>query len=188
VFGFVDGISQPAVEGYFTDPYPGQLRVPPGIILVGEPGDTISSRPAWAKDGSFLAFRELQQLVPEFDAFLEEKAVDVPGLTRQESIDLLGARMFGRWKSVSVGSDIRSLPSDTLAEQGAPVALSPLRDDPELATDKQKNNDFTFAFPDEDIMNNQSRCPFHAHIRYVSLLRHFFAMTEFFPKQKPAQG
>ena len=169
VFGFVDGISQPAVEGFVTDPKPGQLRVPPGIILVGEPGDSeVSSRPDWAKGGSFLAFRELQQLVPEFDTFLEEKAVDVPGLTRQESVDLLGARMFGRWKSVSMNCNLQLITSNTLVKQGAPVDLSPRRDDPELGADPDRNNNFTFAFDHEDLRTDQSKCPFHAHIRYVA--------------------
>lgn len=40
--------------------------MPPGEILVGETGDSVT-RPAWAKDGSFLVFRQLKQLVPEFN-------------------------------------------------------------------------------------------------------------------------
>ena len=50
--------------------------------------------------GSFLAFRELQQLVPEFNKYLLDNAPVVPGKTLQERADLLGARMVGRWKSV----------------------------------------------------------------------------------------
>lgn len=102
-FGFLDGISQPGVEGFTTDPVNGQDVIPAGIILVGEDSD--SGHPAWAKDGSFLAFRQLQQLVPEFDKFLTDNAVFVSGInTLEEGRELLGARMMGRWKSVSLAS------------------------------------------------------------------------------------
>lgn len=98
-FGFMDGISQPAVEGFTASPLPGQKVVPAGSFLLGEVGD-LSPRPAWAKDGSFLVFRQMEQLVPEFNKFLEDHPLSVPGLTVQENSELLGARMVGRWKSV----------------------------------------------------------------------------------------
>lgn len=99
----MDGISQPGVEGFTTNPVNGQVVVPAGIILAGEDGDPTTDRPAWALDGSFLAFRQLEQLVPEFDAFLLNNAVFVTGInTTEEGAELLGARMMGRWKSVSV--------------------------------------------------------------------------------------
>ncbi|KAF8583284.1 dye-decolorizing peroxidase precursor [Ramaria rubella] len=145
-FGFMDGISQPGITGFTANPVPGQTVIDPGHILLGEAGDTIT-RPAWAKDGSFLAFRQLKQLVPEFNKFLTDNPIIEPGLTRQQGSDLLGARMVGRWKS------------------GAPVDLAPLFDDPVLAADPQRNNNFTFAHPGEDITSNQTRCPFSAHIR-----------------------
>ena len=37
------------------------------VILVGRDGDPETGRPAWAVDGSFLTFRLLNQLVPEFN-------------------------------------------------------------------------------------------------------------------------
>jgi len=46
--------------------------------------------------------------------------------------------------------------------------LSPLRDDPVLADDNTRNNDFTFDHPDVpgfDFATNQTNCPFSAHIR-----------------------
>jgi deferrochelatase/peroxidase EfeB len=104
-FGFKDGIAQPAVTG-FDSGNPGQTFVDPGIILVGESGDAkSSSRATWTKDGSFLAFRQLKQLVPEFNKFLLDNALPTANgtkLTQQEGADLLGARMVGRWKSVSI--------------------------------------------------------------------------------------
>lgn len=57
----VDGISQPAIRG-FQDPLPGQQPTDAGAILLGQTGD---DTPAWAKDGSFMAFRQLQY-VPAF--------------------------------------------------------------------------------------------------------------------------
>ena len=96
----MDGISQPAIQGFNAAPLPGQFVAQPGAILVGEDGD-FSTRPGWAKSGSFLAFRQLKQKVPEFNKFVAANALSVPGLTAQENEDLFGARMVGRWKSVS---------------------------------------------------------------------------------------
>ncbi|KAJ7885115.1 hypothetical protein B0H14DRAFT_2699788 [Mycena olivaceomarginata] len=146
-FGYLDGISNPAVEG-FQSPHPGQAVVPTGEILVGENGDSVS-RPPWAKGGSFLVFRQLKQLVPEFNKFLADNPIRRQGLTQQEGSDLLGARMIGRWKS------------------GAPVFLAPWKDEPDLGADPHRNNDFTYAAPGQISGNltDQSRCPFSAHIR-----------------------
>ncbi|KAJ7154707.1 fungal peroxidase [Mycena filopes] len=146
-FGFLDGISNPAVEGFQT-PLPGQAVVPTGEILVGEDGD-LTSRPPWAKDGSFLVFRQLQQIVPEFNKFLLDNPIHIPALTPAQGSELLGARMIGRWKS------------------GAPVFLAPLVDDPALGADPTRNNNFTYALPGQTVANatDQSKCPFSAHIR-----------------------
>lgn len=97
----MDGISQPAVTGFTASPLPGQISLPAGEFLLGEDGDSVT-RPSWAKDGSFLVFRQMEQLVPEFNKFLLDHPIVEPGvLTAQEGSDLLGARMIGRWKSVS---------------------------------------------------------------------------------------
>ncbi|KAJ2971030.1 hypothetical protein NUW58_g9531 [Xylaria curta] len=83
---------------------------------------------------------DLKQLVPEFDAFLEANPLPVPKIRPPgdpTGAELLGARLVGRWKS------------------GAPVDLTPLRDDPKLA----RSQDFRFD------QKNQERCPFAAHIR-----------------------
>ncbi|KAF5374576.1 hypothetical protein D9757_010184 [Collybiopsis confluens] len=148
-FGFMDGISNPAVEGFAQETiHPGQAVVQPGIILVGEDGDTLnSSRPFWAQDGSFLAFRQLQQRVPEFNKFLLDNALSEPNFTLEQNAELLGARMMGRWKS------------------GAPLDLTPLADDPVLANDSNRNNDFNYTHPDLDLSTDQSRCAFSAHVR-----------------------
>ncbi|KAF8144414.1 fungal peroxidase [Mycena galopus ATCC 62051] len=140
-FGFLDGISNPAVIGFGT-PMPGQFNISAGSILVGETGDgSQGSRPAWAKGGSFLVFRQLKQLVPEFNKFLIDNPIVMDGLTPQQGSDLLGARM------------------------GAPVDLAPLFDDPELGADPKRNNNFTFQHSDAIDSTDQTRCPFSAHIR-----------------------
>ncbi|KAI1130817.1 hypothetical protein F5Y10DRAFT_262761 [Nemania abortiva] len=140
-FGFNDGLSQPAVKdvdaGVTSEP--GETPVRQGIILLGREGDNVQ-RPSWAVDGSFLCFRYLKQLVPEFDAFLKANALPVPRIRAPEDptgAELLGARLVGRWKS------------------GAPIDLTPLRDDPKLAHSQN------FHFDPK----NQERCPFAAHIR-----------------------
>lgn len=46
---------------------------------------------------------------------------------------------------------------------GAPLDLAPLQDDPVLAADPQRNNDFSYGFPED--FNTQDRCPFAAHVR-----------------------
>ncbi|KAJ7487892.1 fungal peroxidase [Mycena latifolia] len=143
-FGFLDGISNPAVDGFTASPMPGQAVVASGSILVGETGDS-TTRPAWAKDGSFLAFRQLQQLVPEFNTFLTANPIAADGLTAEQGSDLLGARMVGRWKS------------------GAPIDLAPLVDDPVLGADPTRNNNFTISQETHPYSDN--RCPFSAHIR-----------------------
>lgn len=162
-FGFMDGISQPAINGFTTSPLPGQLPMDAGHFLLLEQSDGLT-RPAWSKDGSFLAFRQLQQLVPEFNQFLVDKSLNVPGLTP----DLLGARMVGRWKSVSRLLSRRTSTHYPLHVQGAPIDLSPTADNASLAADNTLNNDFTFTHPGFDIASDQTHCPFSAHIRKVN--------------------
>jgi deferrochelatase/peroxidase EfeB len=97
----MDGISQPGIIGFTANPTPGQVVIDPGHILLGETGDSVA-RPVWATDGSFLAFRQLKQFVPEFEKFLTDNPVKEHGLTPAQGSALTGARMMGRWKSVSV--------------------------------------------------------------------------------------
>jgi deferrochelatase/peroxidase EfeB len=118
-------------------------------------------------------FRQLQQLVPEFNKFLTDNPLDVDELTPEQGSELLGARMVGRWKSVRAVSSLSVLPENDFSFQGAPIFLSPTQDDPVLAADPNRNNDFNYtipdAIPDPGTENhfNQTRCPFGAHIRKV---------------------
>jgi deferrochelatase/peroxidase EfeB len=99
-FGFLDGISNPFVTGFPGEANPGQARVPAGEIFLGAANDSVRTRPPWTKDGSFLVFRQLKQLVPEFNKFLADHPVG-QNLSPEAGSQLLGARMVGRWKSVS---------------------------------------------------------------------------------------
>ena len=109
-FGFLDGVSQPAIQGIDTKPNPGQETVPQGIVLalrdgdngVVPPGKPAAGvhRPVWARDGSFLTFRKLQQLVPEFNRFMQANALTVPpGPGNPTGAEFLAARLVGRWPS-----------------------------------------------------------------------------------------
>ena len=90
-------------------PHRGQVVVNPGVIVMGYEGDPdCDNRPAFAKDGSFMVFRKLEQAVLPFEEYVDKnyKTIrrDEPGdgsfLTRQQRKDLFGARMVGRFKSV----------------------------------------------------------------------------------------
>ncbi|KAK0516663.1 hypothetical protein JMJ35_001266 [Cladonia borealis] len=135
-FGFMDGISNPAVQDVTTNPFPGQETIPQGIVLLGREGDapTIGTppkpvtRPPWALDGSFLTFRYLFQLVPEFNSFLEHNPIpEVPD--RELGSELLGARLVGRWKS------------------GAPIDITPTQDDPDLGGTQIETTTSALLFP-----------------------------------------
>jgi len=147
-FGFLDGISNPVVNGFDTVINPGPKTVDPGVLLTGHTGDPgIGIRAPWEVDGSFLVFRWLFQLVPEFNDFLQKNPIAKDGngvtLTAAQGSELLGARMVGRWKS------------------GAPIDLSPFQDDPALGADPTRNNDFFFAGE----ITSSLHCPFAAHVR-----------------------
>ncbi|KAI9373687.1 hypothetical protein BJX61DRAFT_532999 [Aspergillus egyptiacus] len=141
-FGYEDHISQPKIKGLDDPPAEGEPHAcKPGYIFLGHKGDPNMKRgPAWAKEGSFLVFRQLDQKVPEFEKFLEEAAPTVPGTNYQgpNGPAKLGAHMMGRWKS------------------GAPVANAVDEDNADLAFD----NKFDFR-PKKSIKG----CPFAAHIR-----------------------
>jgi Dyp-type peroxidase family len=157
-FGFLDGISNPGIRGLTpasnrmyksNEGLPGQDLIWPGEFVFGHPGqhpdDPVKAGPEprlaapWMRNGSYMVFRRLEQKVPEFRRFVRESAARL-GMDPE----LLAARMVGRWKS------------------GAPVELTPLRDDSPLGADERRNNDFGFG---DDRF--QRKCPFAAHIRKV---------------------
>ena len=141
----MDGISSPGIKS-LTGLLPGHVEVDPGILILGQDGDAVTNRPTWSKNGSFLVYRQLSQFVPEFNKFLSDNPIvikDQPDWTHEQGSELAGARLFGRWKS------------------GAPLDVTPIKDDKALAADPQRNNKFDFS----DTLQDQTRCPFAAHIR-----------------------
>ena len=96
---YQDGISTPTIENVNAQPGDKQSGiVTADVILLGQPAaGNVDPNQSWIKDGSFMAFRELQQLVPEFQNFcdLSAKKAQNPNV----SGDFIGARIVGRWKS-----------------------------------------------------------------------------------------
>mgnify|MGYP001370517200 CR=1 FL=1 len=141
-FGFRDGLSQPIIKGSGMESIPGQEEpLEPGEFVLGYPdekgeisGAAIPER--IARNGSFLALRKLHQNVAGFRKFLRDNA----NLSGSE--EAMAAKMMGRWRS------------------GAPLVLSPDRDDVDLAADTSRNNNFNY---DNDPKG--FKCPQGAHIR-----------------------
>lgn len=151
VFGFADGVSQPAVEGLHQpraaddQSFPGQDIVKLGDFVIGnydkENGGKATAPAPWMANGSYLVFRRLRQDVNAFDTFTANHFTGIA-----DSAEHLGALMIGRWKD------------------GSPLARDP--EAPNAGHDEKQpteNNDFEFGVPKV----GQSRCPFSAHIRRV---------------------
>jgi len=109
-FGWRGGMANPQVAGVtFKDKmrFPGSPLIPGGVIVMGYDGDLDKDkRPAWAKDGSFMVTRMLDNLVPEFDDFLLLHGPRIfPDILPEHAAHKLGARLFGRWKNGMLCSD-----------------------------------------------------------------------------------
>nr|UPX44784.1 dye-decolorizing heme-containing peroxidase [Penicillium camemberti] len=139
-FGFADGLSQPQIIGLDPEPKDKEPKaVKSGMIFCGHEGDEMN-QPKWALDGSFLVFRDLEQLVPEFDKFIKDNAHKAP-FTRDspKPEEKLAAYLMGRWKN------------------GTPVDQSPHDDS---VADLHTSNNFDYRPIDK-----HDRCPFAAHTR-----------------------
>ena len=129
-FGFKDGISHPAIEGTgIPGTNPNERPLKAGEFVLGYPdemGDVplIPQPEILGRNGSYVVFRKLHQRVAAFRRYLKENS------SGSEEEELLAAKMMGRWRS------------------GAPLALCPLHDNPELGTDRQRNNAFLFKQDD----------------------------------------
>jgi Dyp-type peroxidase family len=141
-FGFKDGIGQPAVEGTAVPgSNPDERPIKAGEFILGYPDETGSVGPmptpeVLGRNGTYLAFRKLHTRVAAYRQYLRAKAA-----SREEEA-LLGAKMVGRWPS------------------GAPLALCPERDDPDLGADPDRNNHFLYG---DDLRG--FKCPAGAHAR-----------------------
>jgi Dyp-type peroxidase family len=148
-FGYRDGLSQPTIAGVsrqtgngIRDPL---APVPPGDFLLGHPSQregcySVPEPAALGRNGSFAAFRILEQDVQAFERFLGT-ASDGTDAGRE----LLAARLCGRWRN------------------GVPLVMSPTSDAPESEIPEHDLNAFDFAteHPDPD----GRLCPLGSHIR-----------------------
>ena len=122
-FGFKDGIGQPAIEGGGvpgTNPLESPIKA--GEFILGYPDETgaLPAQPSpdiLARNGTYIAFRKLHTRVAAYRQYLRANAA-----SRQQEA-LLGAKMVGRWQS------------------GAPLAVSPDGDDPELGPTRTETTD-----------------------------------------------
>jgi Dyp-type peroxidase family len=144
-FGFKDSIGQPAVEGtgiLGSNPHEAPLKA--GEFVLGYEDETGEVAPVpqpevLGRNGTYVAFRKLHQKVAAFRRYLAEQAAD-----RAEQ-EWLAAKMVGRWPS------------------GAPLALAPDKDDPELGADPERNNAFLYGDDPRGL-----KCPMSAHARRMN--------------------
>lgn len=145
-FGYRDRMSEPAIEGLGGELIPGSgTPLKPGEFFLGYPdenGDTgpLPQPEILSRNGSFLAYRRLEEHVGAFRDFLRAN-----GATPEEQ-ELIAAKLMGRWRS------------------GAPLVLAPTKDDPELGADRLRNNNFDYGKMDP----HGYAVPLGAHIRRMN--------------------
>jgi Dyp-type peroxidase family len=156
-FGFADGIAQPEILELGKPPKPGVARLRAGEFILGhaneygklpfspdvpkdlDPSGALRAKPSSDKkdlghNGTFIVVRQLDQNVAGFWDYMRGQAGgDQNGAVR------FAAKCVGRWPS------------------GAPLVLSPDRDDPALG----ESNDFLY----ERLDPKGLRCPIGSHIR-----------------------
>jgi Dyp-type peroxidase family len=145
-FGYRDRMSQPVIEGAGEETTPGTgAPLKAGEFILGYPDENgppanLPQPETLARNGSYLAYRRLQEHVGRFREFLRQQ-----GRTPEEQ-ELIAAKLMGRWRS------------------GAPLVLSPDKDDPALGADPQRNNDFNYKQMDP----HGYAVPLGSHIRRMN--------------------
>ena len=91
------------------------------------------------RNGSYVVFRKLHQRVAAFRQYLKANS------SSPEAEEVLAAKMMGRWRS------------------GAPLALCPVHDDPELGAGPRRND---FQFKEDDPIGYKTPCG--SHIRRMN--------------------
>ena len=153
-FGYRDGFSQPAIEGGPPPIIPDLLpTAPPGEFLLGYQSQYDSftypmpQPKALGQNGSFVAYRVLEQDCAAFERFL----ADASAQTGLDS-ELVAAKLCGRWRN------------------GVPVSLSPTTPSPDLPPEQFNAFDYapTEQLPDAYDDRRGERCPIGAHIRRMN--------------------
>jgi len=145
-FGYRDRLSQPVIEGTGEEPTPGSgASLKPGEFILGYPDEdgppaNLPQPEILSRNGSYMAYRRLEEHVGKFRDFLREN-----GNTPEEQ-ELLAAKLMGRWRS------------------GAPLVLAPDKDNPALGADPQRNNDFNYKQMDP----HGYAVPLGSHIRRMN--------------------
>jgi len=145
-FGYRDRLSQPVIEGSGDEPTPGSgTPIKAGEFILGYTDETggvpqLPQPEILSRNGSFMAYRRLEQHVVGFREFLREN-----GKT-PEGQELLAAKLMGRWRS------------------GAPLVLAPDKDNPALGADSKRNNNFNYKQEDPQ----GYAVPLGSHIRRMN--------------------
>jgi Dyp-type peroxidase family len=152
-FGYIDGVGQPVIEG--TGHKESQLQrtghateIKAGEFILGYPNEMevldpvpeAEAMPEFGANGTYLVFRQIAENVPAFWNYIDQAT----GGTRDDSaMDLLGAKIVGRWRS------------------GAPITKYP-DGDPHKGTEHfSTENDFEYGTDDKQGFG----CPIGSHIR-----------------------
>jgi Dyp-type peroxidase family len=144
-FGFRDGIGQPTIEGSGipgTNPREAPLKAGEFILGYADETGTVPRMPQpeiLGRNGTYASFRKLHTRVAAFRRYVHERAAD------GADEDLLAAKFVGRWPS------------------GAPLALTPDKDEPGLGADPTRNNAFLYG---DDPLG--LKCPVGAHARRMN--------------------
>jgi Dyp-type peroxidase family len=144
-FGFRDGISHPAIEGSgIPGSNPQEEPLKAGEFVLGYPDEMGGLPPmpqpeVLGRNGTYIAFRKLHQRVAAFRQYLKANS------STEAEQEWIAAKMMGRWRS------------------GAPLALCPFHDNPDLGADPQRRNNFLYQ---NDPTGYQT--PLGSHIRRVN--------------------
>lgn len=149
-FGFRDGINNPPIEGSDipgTNPQESPLKAGEFVLGYLDEAGRMPPMPqpeVLGRNGSYVVYRKLYQDVAAFRRYLAQNSTSV---AEQE---FLAAKMMGRWRS------------------GAPLALCPAQDNPELGADAKRNNDFLYHDDPQGF-----KTPLGSHARRMNPRDHF---------------
>jgi Dyp-type peroxidase family len=145
-FGYRDRLSQPVIAGGGAEPTPGSgPPIKAGEFFLGYadedgPPAGMPQPETLSRNGSYVAYLRMEEHVGAFREFLRQHG-ETP-----EQQEWVAAKLMGRWRS------------------GAPLVLTPDKDDPSLGADYSRNNDFNFKTMDP----HGYGCPLGSHIRRMN--------------------